>query len=481
MAVSQGCFFFVNFGASIFLARLLSPYEMGIYAVAVAFAAVLSILQAAGLNGFIVREAEMTPALQISVFTMNAILSVVLAILIAIAGIFGDVFLHTHGVRQVFFVLALGPLIGIFEFLPAANIERAADFKTIAIVSSFRVVVTQGLSVALALAGFSFMSIAYGQLAGAACSAVAYCACGRRHLRFRLGLSEYRRVLVFGTQMFAISGINNIGTRLSDILLGRIVGISALGLYGRAASLNSLIQQNIYMVIVRVLFVDIAARVRAGESLRLTYLATIEMLTAILWPAFAGLAVLSGPVIRIMFGSQWVGAALPLVMLSIASCILATISLSWELFVVRQETARQAKIEFISTTASVLLFMAGCHYGLLAAASARVAAAVVTVCLYHKHMNRMTGTTTRAFLPIYGRSLVLTFAAISPALTVMMSHHWSSSVSAVEMTVAILAGMASWVIVVKLTGHVLAGEVTRIQKRAAQPLLRFIYKREPAI
>jgi O-antigen/teichoic acid export membrane protein len=60
MMASQGVLFILQFVGSVVLARLLTPYEMGVYAVAAAIMGILGIVQAFGLTLFIVREAEIS-------------------------------------------------------------------------------------------------------------------------------------------------------------------------------------------------------------------------------------------------------------------------------------------------------------------------------------------------------------------------------------------------------------------------------------
>ena len=465
MAASQSWFFLVQFIASVILARFISPYEMGIYAVALAVTGLLSIIQATGLIGFIVREPNLTDDLMASTFTINAIISIIVAMLIAFGSVYAAAVLHETGVRRVMFVVAVLPLIGMFEFLPAANLEREANFKAIASIGGCRTLIVQGTSVGLAISGFSYMSIAYGQVAGALFSAVAYNIMGRRFLKLRPSLMEWRMVTRFGFQMLAISGANAIGGRVGDLLLGRVIGLAALGLYGRAASLNNLIQDNIYMVIVRVLFVDISQRVRDGESLRESYLATIEILTAILWPAFAGLAIVSGPFINVVYGERWSGAALPLSMLAISSMVHLLVSLSWQLFVVRHEVTRQIRLECMRTGVGVGVFGIGCLFGLTAAAATRIIEAVFTVAIYRPHIGRMTDTKTEDFFPIYKRSGLLTLCMVAPAAIVMAFHGWSSSTSLFQIIAAFICGGVAWFLGILYLDHPLAAEIRRVGQR----------------
>jgi O-antigen/teichoic acid export membrane protein len=137
---------------------------------------------------------------------------------------------------------------------------------------------------------------------------------------------------VFGLQMLATSGLHSIGGRLSDICLGKLQGLGALGIYNRAGSLNGLLWNNVHMIVGRVMFVEFAGLHREGVGLRDRYIATVDVVTALLWPAFAGLALISGPVIMVLYGERWLPAALPMALLSVSSIILVSITMTWEIF-----------------------------------------------------------------------------------------------------------------------------------------------------
>jgi O-antigen/teichoic acid export membrane protein len=341
-------------------------------------------------------------------------------------------------------------------------VERAANFKAIALINMGRTATSQIVTVWLAFAGFSFMSLAYGQIAGSSFSVLAYTLIGRRHVSFRIGLSDWRRVLSFGLNMLAISGVNAMAARLSEALLGRLIGLSALGLYSRASSLNSLVWDNIHLVIGRVVFVDLAAQKRSGASLRATYLTLVEVLTALLWPAFAGLAVVSGPFIRLVYGPRWVAAAHPLAMLSIAAMLLVAISMTWELFVVSGETAKQARLEFMRAGVGLVLFAVGCLFGLTAAAAGRIGEAAFSIWLYRPHLDRMTQTHTKDFAAIYARSAALTLLTVAPPGIIMALHGGSETTPLAQLAPAIALGGLMWLAALYRMRHPLAMEAVRL-------------------
>jgi len=132
MGSAQAGIFVVQFTASVIIARLLSPLEVGVFAIATSICGILGIIQGLGLNGFIVRETNLTERLKETTFTIALLVNVAVAAGIALCSLASGILVKQVSVAQVLAVLALIPLLGILEFLPAAMIERSANFKVIA-------------------------------------------------------------------------------------------------------------------------------------------------------------------------------------------------------------------------------------------------------------------------------------------------------------------------------------------------------------
>jgi O-antigen/teichoic acid export membrane protein len=441
---AQVALFVFQFTASIVLARTLTPYEMGIYALASAIVGVVSTIQSFGLVAFIVREEALTDEMISTVFSINAALAVLMSVCLFAISQLGGVAFHDSGVRDVLRVLAFLPMIGAIEFLPASQFERNGSFNIIAGIGMIKNLTITFVVIWLAFMHFRYMSIAYSQLTGAAVSAILYVVIGRRHWSNRIGFKHWRRVLSYGVQILAISGINSAANRSADLLLGRFLGLSALGLYGRAVNVNRMLWDNIHIVIGRVVFVELADQMRNTGSVRGAYLRTIDIVTALLWPAFAGLAILAGPFIYNVYGPRWTAAAIPLGLLCLASMILVSITMTWEIFVISEKTAEQTRIEFIRTAVGLALFAAGCTVSVSAAALARVADAVFSMILYRPHLERMTGTRLADFIPIYLRSGLLTVLTVAPAGLLMVGYRGSPVTPIGYVGAAVMLGAFIW-------------------------------------
>lgn len=469
MAAAQTSSFVLQFASSVVLARLLTPREMGVFAVAIAIVGALSIVQAFGLQSMIIRERDLTERVEVGAFTGNAIISIFLSGLIAGVAFVGGRFLEDDGVRRVLLVLALSPVLAIPGFLPAAQLEREGRFKLISIVNMAKGLALSVCTIIFALFGLKYMSIAYAQVISQAFGVVLFCIAGRQHFRIRFGLYDIGAIARFGFQMLAVSGVADVSRRLSDIVLAKMLGLPALGLYNRSSGLNSLLWDRIHLVLGRVLFVDFAAHTRAGHSLRDKYLTAVEMITALLWPAFAGLAVLAGPFILRVYGARWAPAAEPLALLAIASIIQVSITMTWEVFVACGELRTQTRIEFIRAGLSLAMFAAGCAISLPAAAGSRIADSLLAVFLYRGHLQRMTDTTLADFLPIYLRSGLLTGLAILPASILMIAYRGSPATPLGFAIATIPAGGALWALGLVLLKHRLLAEALAWVRRHEAP------------
>ena len=470
MITSQGIYLLTQFGGSVAIARLLRPAELGIYTVSLSITAIFGILQALGLGAFIIRESSLDEGDLRTVFTVNLMLCVIVSLGIFLVSEPAAQVLHNSSISTVLRILSLAPIVGAFELLPMANLEREGNFKMIGLIIVSRTVVSQGLSVALAASGSGPISLAYGQTAATLFSALMFSVIGRQHVQVRLSLRGWRPIAKFGINVLVAQSASPVLSRVAEFIMARLLGLSALGIYSRATSLNNLVWENLHSVISRVVFVEIAAQQRRGGSLRAIYSQTLDILIAVLWPAFAGLAIVAGPFIRAVYGENWVSAAHPLVFICLSSMALVTIALAWEIFTACGQTAKQAQIEGLRSILGFFLFSAGSAFSPTTAAAGRFAEALISVAIYRRGLGYLTETYPRDVVASCRRGGLLTIAAISPALATMSFFSFSEFTPLVPLAASILLGIILWVLVVITTRHPIAAEINHLRDIVQQKM-----------
>ena len=461
----QMAFFILQFGSTVIISRLLSPHEVGIFSIALATTGVLMAVQSLGLGNYIISNESPSPEKLATVFSVNLLICLTLSVLIILLAYAGEAMFSDSGVRRVLVWLASIPLITSFTLVPTAMLQREGNFRA---VSLLKVVSTAGgtiSTVGFAFAGFSFMSLAYGQVIGAVINGLLVLAIAPHYTRHRPRLTDWRPVALFGVQMLSINGVTQIQRQMQNIALGKLLGLSALGLFSRAGNLYNMLYDNIYAVIARVLLVDLTNLQRAGVSLRRRYLIILECLTTLLWPAFAGLAVLAGPFVNLVYGSKWIGAALPLSILCINGILWVSIALTWELFIVANQVGKQARIEFIRAILGLAFFVTGACFSLAGAATGLVLEGAFAILLYRSHILRITQCQPGDFWPIFLRSGLLTLIAVGPTAAVMSYLRWPLNPPFLLLGASILAGVSIWIAAIALMDHPFRKEVKEFMRR----------------
>lgn len=457
--LAQFLSFGISFAAMIMLTRLLTPHEMGIYAVAYATYGAFQVIATFGVGNFIVRTVDPTDDVLAAAFTVNAILNATLsAVILAISSGAGR-FLDDPAVAQVLRLLAVVPLIAMFDLRPSSMLQRDMQFQRISIVTVAQTVVGSTTTIGTAFAGASYMSAGYGAIAAALTGSLGYSLLGRRFVGIRLSLRDWRVMVVFGLRMMSIGGVSALASRLSDIIVGRMLGLAALGLFSRASGINMLLFQNVYGAATRVIFAKLSQVHRDTGEVRDTYLGAMRTISGIMGPILIGLAVLARPVILLLYGERWLGAAVPLSLLLIAQFLTLRYAMHWELFVIKDRLNVQTRIEVIRSVFSIASRTVGCLAGLAGAAAASIVDAVLALVLYGRQVNHMIGAGEREMLWISAETTVLTALAVGPSIAVMIWYDWGAETPLALIATGVAMGIALWLAAIAWLRHPLFNEL----------------------
>lgn len=457
--------FIIHFTGLIIISRLLSPREIGIYAIAMAALGIAQVFTTFGVASYIIREQELTPGTLESAFTVNAVLVAGLSVVLVGVSFAAGPLLDAPEAGSVLRIIAISNLLAIINFRPSVMLQREMQFKQLSFIGVVNTLVQTVATISFALAGASYMSAAYGVLCAALAGTALTAALGRHHISFGLSRAHWRPITTFGFQMMSVSGVATMTGKMSDLLLGRILGVTALGLYGRASSLNDMIFNNLYGTATRVVFVQLSKDYRERGDWRGTYLRSFAMITAFMWPVLLGLAILARPVIMLLYGERWLPAALPLSALMVAQFIGVAFGMNWELFVLRGETGRQARYEVTRLVLGIPIFAVGCLFGIVAAGMSKIFDALIGLFVYYPHVNRLAYLKGGEIPQIYWTSAVLTLVAVVPSAGVMTIYGWSPHTPLALITGAVLLGIAFWLIAIFAMRHPLRDEMVLLARR----------------
>jgi O-antigen/teichoic acid export membrane protein len=295
----------VSAGAVVVLARVLEPGEFGFYAVTVFLMNVVLVAGDAGLAASLVREeAEPDERDFEAVFTFQQAAAV--AIAVAGAGVLlGMPALVPRDGPAGLLAAALVALV-LMSFVTAsvARLERRLRFESLAALEVAQALAFNGVAVAGALAGFGANAMAAALVARAATAVLIVRRVEPWPRRRTLDWSRVRSRLLFGVAYQATTVLGLVREAVVPVYIGATIGSAAVGgvffaqlLATHVMIAVSMLQRVLLPVFAR-LQADRAALSRAVESASFAVAAlVVPMQTTVL--------ALQEPIVRIVFGEQW--------------------------------------------------------------------------------------------------------------------------------------------------------------------------------
>lgn len=460
----------LQFVASIILARLLAPAEIGIFSVAAALIALAQAVRDFGVGQYIIQERELTPEKIRAAFSVSLVVAVVLAaVTAALSGLAAE-FYREPGVQRVMQVLAINFLLIPFGQITLGYLQREMNFAAIAQVKIGSTLVHFVVSLAFAYLGHSYMSLAYASLANVLASAAIANLHRPQELPWALGFSGARQVFAFGS----LSVLTNVAAALakgvSDLVIGRLLGFVAVGLFSRAGGLIEIFNQGVMNALWSVALPHFSKTVREGGDVCGNYLKSAACITGVAWPFFFVLALLGEPVVLLLYGSGW-SECVPLVKwFCLAYGIIAPFYLYSSVLIAIGQIKKLMGVEIASLPVQFGLYVAGALTGSLATVAAASVAyqgfkAIVVYGLLRRHLGFRGGD----FVKALARSAAVTAGCAGAALVAWLALPAAARADAVALLVVGGAAAVGWLVSVLVSGHALRPELLALFGRWRNP------------
>ena len=475
---SQYFAFVVGFAVSVIISRyFLDPAEVGLFSIALAAALMVAILQDFGLTRFISGRAEMSAqdirvCSSVSFLFALFIAAVVAALAWPLAWAYGE-----PALVPLMLVIAASYLFVPFSVVPIALATRAMDFRAIFAINAACAVVGGATALVLAWAGFSAASLAWGLVAQAATRGLVAQITHPAPIPLRPRVAGAGEVLRFGSLNSVLFVSGAIGSRSSDLIVGRLLTLTAVGLFSRATALSAQLRMLVSGAISGV-FYPAFARIRdRGEPLGPPYARVVAGYTVVTWPALAGLALASKPLVLSLYGPDWVGVAPILVWVALAEMIFVALPLHVELPILLGRMKRLLAFNVVDTVLSIALLAALSAISVEWAAISRVIYAVAWFALYAPLITSLVAVDWRAVGSSYGRSAVGTLAAIAPMAVALLLWPADVTVPLVALAGLALAGVVCWLGTVFLVRHPAAPDIREMAAAAVDRPWRMVRAR----
>jgi O-antigen/teichoic acid export membrane protein len=302
--------------ATAILARILSPGEFGLVALALVFITLLDTVSDLGLSPALVisTEQELLERAD-TAFGFTVGLGLLLSALTAAVAPLASTFFDQPDLAPLLAVLGLNFFLRSLGATHYALAQKRIDFRSRTTAELAGVAARGASGIGLALAGLGAWSLVAGYLVGTAVLSATLWVLVPWRPSGPPSRRQLPRMLRFGSTLTAVDILAAVISQVDYVFIGRVLGTHALGLYTLGFRLPEMLVISLAVVAGRVLFPAFAAVDR--EALGGAFLVSVRYTAIVALPLAVGLATLAEPFVLAVFGERWEGSIGPMRVLSV--------------------------------------------------------------------------------------------------------------------------------------------------------------------
>lgn len=290
------------------LARLLAKTDFGLVAVAVVAINYLSVLKDLGLGAALIQRKGDVKEAANTVFTINIFIGLVLSAIAILCAPLVAIYFRDSQITPVLRWMGLSFIINALGSVHTNWLVRDLDYRRKMIPELGGALIKGAVSIGMAYYGYGVWSLVFGQIAGAVASVILVWIVLPWRPRLVLDQRIAGALMKFGASVTAIDILNEITDNIDYVIIGRIFGLIPLSIYTLAYRLPEMLLIGNLWVMGGVVFPALSTVQDRPKELRRGFLASVRLVELIAVPISLGLLIAADPIIRVLFGEQWLDA-----------------------------------------------------------------------------------------------------------------------------------------------------------------------------
>ena len=388
----------LNLGIFVVLARLLTPVDFGLVALAAVFVALAQLLVDQGLGDALIQRPQVTrshidTAFWVAVVTGTLLMVSGLLLAEPIAGT-----LHEPELAPILRVLALSFVLSALASIPAALLRRELAFRRLAMRAILAAGVGGVVSVAMAIGGFGAWALVGQQVAAAAVSVIVLWGVTPWRPGWRISLRHFGELFSFGAHIVGSDLLNFLSRNVDNLLIGVVLGPVQLGLYAIGYRILTVTQTMLVTVAVRITFPAFARLQHDPERMRRAYFRVSRAGSLVILPGYVGLALVAPELTVAVFGERWIESGAVAAILFLIGPVLTIQAFSGSLLNATGHPNVLFRFRLISSVVNVLGFLIAVPFGIHAVAAAFVVRAYLLLPLIMWWVRVYVGIGAREYL-----------------------------------------------------------------------------------
>ena len=422
------------FGRVFVVAIFLSPRDFGLYNMAFIAATALDVLSRVGFEQALIQQKQnITPYLEVA-WTVRVIRGLLLALVIFTTAPWVSSFFNEQD--ALFFIRAFSlsyifqglTNIGVVTFQKNLEFHREFVYR---ISGSF---IDMVVTVTTAFWFRNVWALIFGYLASDLMRLLVSYWIHPFRPRFRLNWIKVKEMFSYGVWMLLFGIAVFVGENGAGVVIGKIIGATALGYYQFANRITGLAVKQLGFTIHRVAFPAYASLQGSADSMREAYRKIAGLSVILMMPASAGIFCMGHDFARIFLGDKWMPIVPVLLLLAASSLIGSILGTGRPAFMGRGRPQTVFYMQLaLCTTLFTLIYPLASRWGIVGAAAAMLLSNVSALTVWFINIRPQLGMKANdlahIFLPPMMASILMASALAGLRLLTLPllrdSHVWS--------------------------------------------------------
>ena len=391
------------FGISVTMARLVAPEAYGTVALLQFFTGLAAVFVDGGLSAALVQRKDTTKKDESTVFWFNLVVGALMAGLLFFSSPWISRFYAIPVLEPITRIYALQFLLGACNSVQNTLFQKRLDFKSPLKVTFLATVGSAAIGIGLAAIGCGVWALVAQASAAAVLQTAIVWRLSRWRPAFVFSFRSFKSLFAFSGYLFVSGLIDNAYTRIYTLIIGKLFGVLELGLYNRAYSTRQLPTGILTGLLSRVAFPIFSQAGDDLERLRRGLRIAVRNVMLINLPMMCGIAVVADPLVRVLFGANWMGAVSLLRILALGGVLWPLHVLNLSVLQAMGHSKLFFRVELVKKALGITLVVLGARWGIEGMAWAVVASSVVSFGINTFYSGRLLDygawRQTRDFLP----------------------------------------------------------------------------------
>ncbi len=363
--LQQFCLLAIQFGISIYIARILGPKDYGLVGMVIIFIAISEVFIQSGLMSALVQKKDADSLDYSSVFFFNLLTAFLLYGIIYLSAPFIADFYSAPLLTVILHVLALKLIIGSFSQVQRIILFKNLQFKKLAVINVGGALVSSVVGLSMALSGFGVWSLVWQQIAVEATCLLMCWFKASWYPHFRFSYSRIMYLLSFGSKILMAEVIDAVFKNIYSVVIGKCYNPVNLGYYLRANSLCVIFQNSCSKPLVQTSIPVFSKLQDNNSAMQKSLLKYTKYLLFILLPVMLGMFLVSHSLVEVLLTAKWLPAVDYIKILCIVSIIAPLSSLFVGILKAKRRGGLFLGIELTRKILLVIIVSATFRYGVL--------------------------------------------------------------------------------------------------------------------